>query len=71
MGMSRDARGPLLGDCDAGMISSVNSDFRRNVRRRYRQISSWMAGRVAGDWGITVYFPNASVGPGFFQVLSV
>jgi len=38
----------MLGDCDAGMISSVNSDVRRNFRRRYSQFSAEM---TDPNWG--------------------
>ena len=58
-----------MGECVAGMSSSVNSDVRRYFRRRYSQISVEM-GSGEGVEG-TVYFPKASVGPGFFHVLSV
>jgi hypothetical protein len=53
----------LVPSASTGIISSVNSDVRKNLRRRYSQLQS-QAKR-------TVYFPKASEGPGFFQELSV
>jgi hypothetical protein len=47
-----------------GMISSVNSDLRTNFRRRFKI-------RRLHDGRRTVYLPKASVGPGFFQLLSL
>ena len=47
----------------SGMISSVNSDVRTNLRRRYYQLEFLMSED-------TVYFPKASFGPGFFHALS-
>ena len=43
-----EARGLVVGVDVAGMISSVNSDVRRNFRRRYSQFSAEM---TDPNWG--------------------